>query len=85
LYLFRLVLVKPGADESVPAIFVISFVGTVLTVPPPNPLKQNENSYTINLGFVVKSILIAALLRYVFHVFRVFNNRPISKDQAGRY
>jgi len=37
-------------DKSVPTIFVIRFVGTVLTVPAQKPLKQNENSYTIKLG-----------------------------------
>ncbi len=31
--------VKPGTDKSVPTVFVISFVGTVLTVPAQSPLK----------------------------------------------
>ena len=31
--------VKPGTDKSVPTIFVIGFVGTVLTVPAQNQLK----------------------------------------------
>ena len=33
--------VKPGTDKSVPTIFVIIFVGTVLTVPAQKTLKQN--------------------------------------------